>query len=1686
MSIISFKKLLVHPVLRASVRRLGATFVILLVIAYLALFGLIVGERGKAGLPAQPVDAAVEALRRSLDYVVNHPETYNWHKQDVPAAELVLALFGRSAGLLLTALAIAAMAGVPLGIAAALLRRVRAAPLVLLLSVLGVSTPSFLLAMLFWVVNVLTYRWMGLDKALLPPTGFGWDAHIVMPALVLATRPLAQIVHITYVSLSNVLGEDYIRTAQAKGLSRRVVINRHAMRNILIPTLTTLSTSLRFSLASLPVVESFFLWPGVGLTLLQTIEAGPPSLVIDLIVSLGFLFLMVNAGLDVIYQLVDPRLREAHTETQLDERRTWRERWGDLKYQLVHLASQILKLGRRQPAASGQPAAANLYTSEQLFNSHAAEQVLPTRRRPSWWLLRSIGGNLPLLVGTLLVAALCVLAVLGESWSSADPYETHGVMVIEGKIGSPPYAPSSVFPWGSDTVGRDIQSLVLSGAKQTLTLACLAMLARMLVGAVLGVLAGWWRNSWLDRAVNGVVAVWAAFPVTLFAMIVILALGIQQGVKIFVIALCVVGWGEIAQFVRGQVISLKPQPYIEAARTVGARSGWILTRHVLPHLWAPLLVLAVAEMGSVLMLLAELGFLNIFLGGGYRVEIGESGFMVPLVYYFSDVPEWGALLANIRGWWRSYPWLAWYPGAAFFIAILAFNVWGEGLRRLLEDTRVNLGRLVNRYTVIALALVVFGGGWLVRSTTPLEMYKEQAQQFDVQRAMEHVKTLSSTQFYGRESGTSRDWLAANYVAQQMKDIGLLPAGEKESYVYGRSSVYTHLDGAPRLEILGANSAPELLTYRQDFVEFTTYSLARHTCEGTVVGLALGPEPGDAKGSDPYNLASFDLYGKIVLVRQAGFERLASIPSAAGVLIVSDDPATFERRYLFPLNAYSRYLGDKLVMYITPQAAERLLAPGGGSLAQLDTVAKTLQAGRAALSGEGAQVRLSVPTMPENLSEKSCYVVGYIPGTGAAMKDDTGSGLDNRVILVSAYYDGLGAGPDGTIYPGANDNASGVAALLEIARSLAQSSYRPQKTIVFVAWSGGERGAGLSVKEAMSAKRGFNLLTVETVIELSGVGAGSGNGIALGQGTSFSLVQLFQDAASRVGVSVTTRGRGPHFGQFIRPGFGGRSALSAYVSWDGSDRFAHTPQDTFETIDPDKLKQSSQLTLLVLNALGQAESQASEQGALANTVDYIQGARMFDETQALKHVDYLASDQLEGRRTGTPGGQAAGDYIAARFAEYGLQPGGTADTYFQPFTVPYTTLVKSPLLTAFFQDIGGETTFTRTYTYRIDYIPIVKAYFGSGEAKGQLVWLNKCRGDDFGNQRVDGKIALCHAPSDGVIYDEMVGQLRQHRMAGVVLIAKTQDDFLRPSYRSSVEPVTIPALQMTEPAARDLIAGAGHAWDALSRRALATPLSVTVHMDVAFQTHEVKARNVLGLLPGADPAHKDEIVVIGAHYDHMGRDPDGTIYNGADDNATGVAVVLEIARLWRAQGFRPARSVLFAAWDDEEQGLVGSKYYVQNATYPLAHTVAMIGLDMVGVGEELHIDGTGSAADQLLTSAKVYSTTVFFDNVPPAGSDHAPFYEASVPATLLVWFGPQVDPVYHKPGDDVQVIQPQALRAAGVLCAHALAAWSGGGPAAPLPNTGPQRTLRDLILPTPTCAPPWPIGAMTCDHGQWSR
>jgi peptide/nickel transport system permease protein/oligopeptide transport system permease protein len=1148
-------------------RRITRAALTLFIIAYLTSFGLILAERGREGLPANPLDAALQSFLRVVQFIVDHPQSYLWHKADIPAFKLVLDTLFISAGLLFVSLGVALIVGVALGTTAAISKRKIFSTFIVLLSTLGISTPSFLLAMLFWVANIQVHRTFNIT--VLPSTGFGWDAHLIMPALTLAMRPLAQIAQVTYISLTDIVQKDYVRTAYSKGLQARLVYSRHVLTNALIPILTTLGTSLRFSLASLPVVELFFYWPGIGLTLLQAIDKGMSAFVIDLILSLGFFFLLVNLTIETFFPLIDPRLRSTEDQDVNEEYSTFLGSVSAMIQGLHAWARDLVNVFKRRKS--------ELPPLPAFEKSLTKLDELPSRRK---WILRAIIGNPSLIFGVLLVLGLTGLAFLGNRLTSANPYVTNGILSIEGKIQSPPFQPSHVFPWGSDYVGRDIQSLVYYGASNTLSLALFGMLARILLGLVLGILAGWQRGGWLDRFINGAIGVWAAFPLTLFAMLLIQGLGIQRGMWVFVFTISVVGWGEVAQIVRSQVISIKLQPYIESAHSVGTRSDQILIRHVLPNLMNSLIVMAALEMGGVMLLLAELGYLDIFMGGGFRATIAEIGKMQPVVVHFSDVPEWAALIANMRDWWRGHPWMALYPGAAFFISIMAFNLLGEGLRRFLDESQMNLSHLLNRYTFTAGVVVITIMSLLLQANAPLGIYRPEGLKFDSARVQRDIEVLSSVEYLGRETGLPGAELSAQYIAKRMEENGLLTAGEKQTYLQVNPNPRRHLFEIPALSFIGSDGKPILnFIYRQDFAEIAGTKRYGKT-RNRVMGVAFGPEDNDTDKKDPYRLLDTEARGNILIVHGADLDK-TNLAAAKGILVIADEKYTLRRRDLFPNELLTRSsMYDVPTMVISPPLAEMLLASTGSSLSKLAQMEIGLGVNQVALTNPGVEVEMSVKAQQFGDLSRDRYinVIGAIPGDGGYLTSE------EQVIIVSAYYDGLGVGPNGAFYPSANDNASGVATMLELARLMKASDYKPKKTVLFVAWAGGERGEGLSVVNVLNARQGADKLTVEAVVELSGVGYGTGSSIALQDGSSYRLVKLFQSAVEKYDDQTTTRGRNPHYGRENAPGFGERRALTLSISWDGSDNLAHTQSDMPQLIDPQKITRVGRTTLLTLMVL----------------------------------------------------------------------------------------------------------------------------------------------------------------------------------------------------------------------------------------------------------------------------------------------------------------------------------------------------------------------------------------------------------------------------------------------------------------------------------------------------------------------
>jgi ABC-type dipeptide/oligopeptide/nickel transport system permease subunit len=305
---------------------------------------------------------------------------------------------------------------------------------------------------------------------------------------------------------------------------------------------------------------------------------------------------------------------------------------------------------------------------------------------------RSSRLNFPLALGILLVGLLGIVALLGPVLAAHDPMESYFLMEDRnGELQMPPFEPGQIagFPLGSDLDGRDILSRLIHAVRPTLILAVFISTIRLVVGTVLGFLGGW-RDGLVSDLAESATRVALAIPILIFAIVVIYILGFRFEAWVFIIALTLTGWANTSRIMSERARVIRGEDFVEAARAVGAREGRLLRRHLLPQVRTLVIVTWTLEMGVVLLQLAELGFLGFFMGGGAIRLIPDPNSGAFFQELISGQPELGQMLS--AGWsnFLNAPRIALYAGTAFFFAIFAFLVLGEGLRRYYSE-KVRLG-----------------------------------------------------------------------------------------------------------------------------------------------------------------------------------------------------------------------------------------------------------------------------------------------------------------------------------------------------------------------------------------------------------------------------------------------------------------------------------------------------------------------------------------------------------------------------------------------------------------------------------------------------------------------------------------------------------------------------------------------------------------------------------------------------------------------------------------------------------------------------------------------------------------------------------------------------------------------------------------------------------------------------------
>ena len=492
---------------------------------------------------------------------------------------------------------------------------------------------------------------------------------------------------------------------------------------------------------------------------------------------------------------------------------------------------------------------------------------------------RDIFSNFPLVFGAILVLGLFGIVLFGPAIAPQNPYIA-GQHILphydteKGEFIRPPLSPSAEYPLGTDEWGTDIFSLLLHGARNTLVAAAFITMIRILIGLTLGAIAGWNEGSTADQAIMGLIGALTALPLLVSSMIFIYALDIRKGLLVFIIALSLLGWTEIAQYIRSEFMVLRKMPYIEGATATGLTGLQTAVRHILPNVLPQLLVITFLEMGAVLLLLGELAFVGVYIGGGSRVDLSEP--MGPQrIVTLAEMPEWGTMLADGFRWLRSKPFVVMPPATAFFIAVLGFNMLGEGLRRLVEKQSINTAFLLKKRMLIVIAGLTLATIFIMNNTGAGPWFAKIAQSFNVDEAMAHTAVLSEMD--GRSSGQDGGAEAATYIAAKFEEYGLEPAWKSEEYLYPVETRLVQPVEQPLFNLISSDGTiAASYLHQRDF----GYLIEGHGGNGDVTAplVFVGFDSPSLRGEA---FAGLDLSGKIVLL-----DRAAAPPDFATEAMVS--------------------------------------------------------------------------------------------------------------------------------------------------------------------------------------------------------------------------------------------------------------------------------------------------------------------------------------------------------------------------------------------------------------------------------------------------------------------------------------------------------------------------------------------------------------------------------------------------------------------------------------------------------------------------------------------------------------------------------------------------------------------------------------------------------------------------------
>jgi len=434
-------------------------------------------------------------------------------------------------------------------------------------------------------------------------------------------------------------------------------------------------------------------------------------------------------------------------------------------------------------------------------------------------------------------------------------------------------------------------------------------------------------------------------------------------------------------------------------------------------------------------------------------------------------------------------------------------------------------------------------------------------------------------------------------------------------------------------------------------------------------------------------------------------------------------------------------------------------------------------------------------------------------------------------------------------------------------------------------------------------------------------------------------------------------------------------------------------------------------------------------------------------EMMSWLQKLCSPEFNGRLTGTPEFMASAGWVAGKFKEWGIKPGGDNGDYFQNFNFPYTVLNNSGGLSLNLLQADGSV-IKKSYTYPDEYYPGMNS--GSGEVTAEVVYVGygvsapELNYDDYSGIDVKGKIVLVnrdvpYTDPKNPEYKKWVAYCYhqyklenavKHGAAGFLYI-----DGIAANPNITYDPSIIVCGIGTEPL-NDIFAGLKTTNKDLTDKMKKTmkPASFKTGKNVTIKASttrhpEGKGCNVIGIIEGSDPVLKNEVIIIGGHLDAVGNA--GKVVNGALDNGSGVIDIMGAAKAMALSGISLKRSVMFICFGGEENGLLGSKLYVSKPVFSKEKTITYINLDMVGNGTGFSVNAGSTYKDLLnyfVQANTKYVHREMHTSAPVPGefygrprSDGAVFGMAGFRTMEIGTTGWYKKVYYHLPGDDPDAV-----------------------------------------------------------------